>query len=84
MMYVFAVRDSAMDSFMQPFFAPAVGLASRSFSDEVNRSSADNAMFRHPDDYELHLIGTFDESTGHFSNEGMRLISRGKDVKTPS
>lgn len=78
---VCAVRDSAVNAFIRPFFVPAVGAAMRGFADEVNR--ADSEMCKHPDDYELYELGSFDDETGRFLNweDGPRLISRGKDVR---
>lgn len=82
MKFIFSVRDRAIDAFMQPFFAPATGAATRSFVDEVNR--ADSPMNQHPEDYDLYLLGTFDDSTGEFSTHAPRMVAIGKDsVRTP-
>lgn len=80
--YVCAVFDSAVQAFGQPFFVPAIGAALRSFTDEVNRKSADNALSQHPEDYTLHALGTFDDETGEFavSEDSRRVLARGKDV----
>lgn len=56
------VRDVKADGFATPFFLPTLGLAERSFSDEVNR--ADSTMNLHPDDYSLYHVGYFDEEQG--------------------
>lgn len=80
---VCAVRDRAMDAFMQPIFVPAIGLALRSFSDEVNRS--DSPMFAHPEDYDLYEIGSYDDEYGKLIPlENVRMVSVGKDVKRPA
>lgn len=79
---VCAVFDSAVQTFGQPFFVPAVGAATRSFSDEVNRKAADNALAAHPEDYTLYELGEFDDVTGEFHSEGKRVLARGKDVVT--
>lgn len=60
---VYAVRDSALQAFMNPFVAPSRGIALRSFMDEANRSESE--MFKHPKDYELFWLGWFDEDSGH-------------------
>lgn len=79
---VCAVRDSAMQAFSRPFFVPTTAVATRSFTDEVNRSAPDNPMYAHPDDYELHLIAYFDEESGDFTEAtDRRVLARGKDVK---
>ena len=56
-LYIVAVHDQAADAFMRPFFVPSIGMAIRSFTDEVNR--ADSEMNRHPGDYTLHELGVF-------------------------
>lgn len=59
---VCAVRDNKMDAFMQPFFVKSLGVAVRSFADEVNRK--DSPMNQHPEDYELFHIGYYSEDFG--------------------
>lgn len=63
-----AVRDRQVDAFNRPFFVPSVGIAIRSFTDEVNREAPDNPMNRHAADFELFRIGTYDEESGSFDN----------------
>ncbi|QXP08438.1 MAG: nonstructural protein [Arizlama microvirus] len=77
---VCAVRDSAMDAYLRPFFVPSTNVAVRSFTDEVNRKSDDNAVNKHPDDYELYCLGQWDENTGIFTQSGDSLLVRAKDV----
>lgn len=77
-----AVRDRAIDSFGTPIFVPAIGLAIRSFSDEVNRP--DSHFFAHAEDFDLYLLGQFDDSVGALLPlDKPRQISIGKDVKRP-
>lgn len=80
---IVAVRDSAMGSFARPFFVPTVAVAVRSFTDEVNRVDPQNQMNVHPEDFELHQLGEFDEESGQFSQspESFRMLARAKDVK---
>lgn len=78
---VCAVRDRALDAFMSPIFVPALGLAVRSFSDEVNRK--DSPMNAHPDDYDLYQIGTYDDSVGRLIPSEVRQVAIGKDVVRP-
>lgn len=80
---VVSVYDSAVVAYNRPFFAPSVGAALRSFTDEVNRSAADNAMFAHPDDFSLWLLAEFDDEAGKFyaMEDTKRVLARGKDVK---
>lgn len=81
-LYVCAVRDSAVQAFARPIFVPAIGLAVRSFTDEVNRKSADNSLNQHPEDFELFVLCSFVEESGVFEpiEGGKRCLARGKDV----
>jgi len=77
-----AVKDRAADAFGRPLFVPSVGLAIRSFSDEVNRSDVENQMFNHSDDFDLYEIGSFDDNTGIIDcHPQPKLLSLGKSVK---
>ena len=63
---VCAVRDGAVGAFMRPFYLASEGQAIRSFQDEVNRDDKDNMMFHHPEDFELFMLGHFDDTDGSF------------------
>jgi len=76
---VIAMRDSALNAFSRPMFAPTTAAAVRSFRDEVNRKSPDNHMHNHPDDFELFQIAVFEDETGEFAPNIERL-ARAKDL----
>lgn len=59
---VFTVYDTKVGAFMQPFVCRSQGEAMRIFGDEVN--NAQGAFFRHPEDYAMFHIGSFDQGTG--------------------
>lgn len=63
---VVAVKDRALDTFMRPFFTPALGAAIRSFQDEINRTESE--MNKHPDDYDLYHLGHWDDASGAFQS----------------
>jgi len=78
---VFCVRDRATDQFGTPMFLVSTGQAIRSFGDEVNRADKDNQLFRHPEDFDLYLFGTFDSSSGEFVIEKKAVqVAIGKDL----
>lgn len=81
---VCAVFDRAAASYGSPFFVAAIGLATRSFQDEVNRPAQDNQLYLHPEDFDLYELGSFDDSVGRFVNsrEFPELICNGVSVKT--
>lgn len=77
---VLSVRDRAIDAYGQPFFTSSVGGAIRSFADEINRAGDNNPLSRHPEDYDLYLLGEFDDSLGEFSCERPSQVAVGKDL----
>lgn len=80
---IVAVKDLAAQAFGQPFFVSSTGLALRSFRDEVNRRADDNQMSRHPEDFELYCIGTYDDESGAVAPRGPELVARAKDLVDP-
>lgn len=80
-LYVMSIRDRATDSFGVPFFVPAIGQGVRSFTDEVNREAQDNQFNKHAEDFDLYVLGYYDQDTGLFSTDVPRQVAIGKDVK---
>lgn len=76
---VVSVFDSASQMYGQPVFSPSRGVAIRSFSDEVNRTGADNALNGHPEDFTLFQLAEFHEETGIFTAKH-EMLCRAKDV----
>lgn len=79
-----AVWDSAAQVYGQPIFVPTVAVAARSFIDECGRVADDNPLSKHPEDFELRVLGEYDDSTGLLipSPEGPRLLIRAKEVRS--
>lgn len=81
-MVIVAIKDRAAEAFMRPWFVATVGIAVRSFIDEVNRKADDNQLYQHPDDFELYEIGVFDDSNGRIeSYDDMHLLMMAKQVR---
>lgn len=81
-MVICAVRDSAADCFNRPFFVPSVGVARRSFGDEVARGAEDNAMFHHPEHFELFELGVYDDGDASFAMlDKARSLARAVDFR---
>lgn len=78
---VISIFDRAARAFGRPVYMNAQGVAVRSFTDEVNRSHAENSMYWHPDDFELYQVSVFDEDTGAFESMTPVLLAEGKVVK---
>lgn len=81
---VCAVRDKAAEVFGQPFCVPAIGLAVRGFTDQVNRQAPDNPIYSHPQDFDLYELGTYTDTIGLLeqTTDHPRVIARGLDVKS--
>ncbi len=58
----FTVYDSKVEAYLRPFFMQTASEAIRAFRDTVN--DGQSAFSKHPEDYTLFDIGTFDETTG--------------------
>ena len=80
LLFVVSVKDRAADVFNRPFFVPHRNVAIRDFTDEVNRSAADNQLNKHPDDFDLYVLGAFNDNTGEFSISQPQVLVRAKDV----
>lgn len=61
-MEVYSVRDSKVGAYMAPFFVPNSSVAVRMVTDTANDPST--LLYKHPEDFQLFHIGTFNESTG--------------------
>lgn len=79
---IVSVKDSAAEAFGRPMYLQSLGVAIRSFTDEVNREDKDNQLFNHPDDFDLYELGVFDDAIGKYElRDNPSVIVRGKDVK---
>lgn len=65
MLRLFCLHDSAIQSFLRPFWSDHKGNAIRSFQQLVNdKSNPDNMVANHPDQFTLFELGTFNPETG--------------------
>lgn len=78
---VCSVRDSAAELYSPPMFVPSTGVAVRAFTDEVRREDPNNQLHKHPQDFVLFEVASFDDETGVFVNvTPARQLIRGVDV----
>jgi len=61
---LFTVYDAKVAGYLRPFFAQTKPVAARSFSDAVNQP--DHEFNRHPEDYTLFHLGTFEDTECRF------------------
>lgn len=78
---IVSIRDRQAGVFSRPAFVPSEGAAIRSFGDEINRAAPDNEMNRHPDDFDLFLLGHFNDNEGTFQTGQPQQLVVGKNLK---
>lgn len=61
---MYTVYDAAVKAFLQPFFARSHGEALRSFQDAFEDEK--HQFSRHPHDFSLFFVGTFDDGNADF------------------
>lgn len=78
--FLFSVRDLKSEVFGTPFVMRSVGVAIRSFDEEVNRKDENNMMFKHPADFHLFQIGTFNDLDASVEKCVPKLLVSGDQV----
>lgn len=61
---VYAIKDSAIGAFQQPFFMQTKGQAVRTLQDSL--LSSDSNLAKHPNDYTLFELAEYDDVKGKF------------------
>lgn len=79
---VYTVYDSAAKFFHPPMFLRSRGEALRMWQDLVNDEKT--SMCRHPKDFSLIEIGTYDDQKGEFLNEKHQDLGLANMFKNPS
>lgn len=81
---IMAVKDRALDAYNLPFTMVTIAQAVRSFTDEINSDVGRSAVAQHPDDYDLYVIGKYNEQDGSIEAiQPPELVVRGKDLIRP-
>lgn len=76
-----SVRDSAVGLFAVPQFVVSKGIAMRSFADEVRRVDPANQLNKHPEDFTLYVLGTYDDESGMLDWHLPELLVKAIDFK---
>ena len=75
-----AIKDRAIDAFQPVASVRAKGEAIRPFQDAINNPQ--NAQLHaHPDDYDLYMVGTFDDETGELTPIKPEKLADGKQLQ---
>ncbi|WNK13585.1 MAG: nonstructural protein [Microvirus sp.] len=76
---IVAVKDRAIDAYMNPFVVQHSNAAARAFQDEVNREGSE--MNKHAEDYDLYKLAEWDDATGQiFPTTPHERIARAQDL----
>ncbi|AXH74133.1 MAG: nonstructural protein [Microviridae sp.] len=79
---VLSVYDRAAMAFGRPVFSNSVGAAMRSFQDECNRAEPGNDMQKHPKDFDLFHLGSFEDGSGRFDLfESPKALAHGAQMQ---
>lgn len=70
--HIFTVWDSAAGAFLDPFVAPSIEFAIRSFRQAVNTPEHQFNVF--PDDYTLFYVGVFDATSGALEGQSPQSL----------
>lgn len=76
---IFAIYDIKSELFSTPFFMTTAGEAVRAFKDLVN--NGDTTIARHPGDYRLMSLGTWDNAKGSIETSQQDSFGFGSDYK---
>lgn len=65
---ILAIRDQKINGFMDPVFGPTIGAMIRGLQDAVNVevTSQSPDIVKHPEDFEVFQLGSWDDTTGQF------------------
>ena len=75
---IYTIYDSAAVAYMRPFFQQSDGQAMRSFSDIA--LDADHEIGKHPEDYSLFRIGTYNDNTGEIKPLNRECLATALEV----
>lgn len=83
MKYIYAVKDSATDTYGLPFFLNSRGEAMRHFTDAARANPEQSQIAKHPEDYTLYEIGMYDETDASITAQTPEQVMRAKDAIIP-
>ena len=79
---MYSIFDQATSAYMRPFFMQADGQAIRFFMDVANDKESD--IGKHPEDYSLCRIATFDDQSAYVEAEKVRVLITGLESTSRS
>ena len=78
----YTIYDVASGVYLRPFFSQADGQAIRGFKDIA--TDADHEIGKHPEDYTLFRIGSFNDNTGKMEGENPEKLATALELVAQS
>lgn len=75
MLEIYAIKDTKVGEFQNPFYQRSKGEAIRSVTAAVNDLRPDNHYAKFANDYELWKLGEFDAKTGQISSNIEHVVN---------
>lgn len=75
-----SIKDRSVDAYQPVATVRAKGEAIRSFIDAINDTQRGGPVNRHPEDFDLYILGTFDDNTGKIETQQPEKIGDGKTL----
>lgn len=72
--HIIAMRDIKANLHKPPIFVPNINVAIRDITDMVNMAEGKEDWQRHPEDFELWQLGTWDHETAVFEGEPRKQL----------
>lgn len=74
----YTIYDVASGVYMRPFFSQADGQAIRGFNDIA--LDMNHEVGKHPEDYTLYRVGSFNDTTGKLEGEQLEKLTTGLEA----
>lgn len=75
---IYTIFDAKAHAYLPPFYMQNEKVAIRAFKDAVDDPKSN--FYRHPEDYTLHCIGTFDDETAQLDTSIPFLVASANQV----
>lgn len=81
MIYILmVVHDRSVDAYINLHCVRAEGQAIRQFQDAINDAQNGGSLHKHPDDYDLYRIGTYNDDNAEITIEPRKKMADGKQL----
>lgn len=80
LLYIISIKDKASNSFLTPGYAHSVNMAIRDFAEKINQEG--NQINRHPHDFDLYVLGLYEDKTGEIAAGDPECVAQGKHYYT--